>query len=566
MRLLKRLPNGDFKLVTFSDNNVPPYAILSHTWSENEEVSYQELVEHKGKAKAGYEKIRLCLEQAAKDGLRYAWVDTCAIDKSSSAELQEAINSMFKWYEQAAICYVYLGDVTDATSITSEESEFHRARWHTRGWTLQELLAPRKINFYTRHWTFIGTKYTLCQELSAITRISVDILTGDAPITYASVAQRMSWASRRETSRLEDIAYCLMGIFGVNMTMLYGEGSKAFMRLQEEISKECNDNSIFAWQNIDGAEAGKGPCGLLADHPRHFRDSWAVSSEDGGIDYPNAVFIAQTPFAMVNQGIQMESYLLTLRSGQPEVRILVLRCRTNACSYAGRGHLGILIQRKRLPGRGMMYVRIRSDALTLSQHRPHLTQTIMLAKAGLFPDDDEDEELEELDTSRYELGALNSNKLGELYLNIAPVYISQGSFTSWKVVAWTAFHRFYERMNLERKHLGQATFHRDDGEEFTIQLAIRKRVKEKTFFSSETTTYSGEASWVKDPGTGMWGWENRYVKCGDEHRLYMYVDEFSDLTAQHLVTSYMDFTFLIRIRPAEGLANSIIKLPKSFSI
>ncbi len=153
---------------------------------------------------------------------------------------------MFIWYERAAKCYVYMSDVSDVNSIEGKESQFYKARWHTRGWTLQELLAPRHVNFYTKDWTLIGTKDDLCAELSAITQIHGDILIGKSPVTTASVAQRMSWASRRQTSCVEDMAYCLMGVFSVNMTMLYGEGERAFVRLQEEICKESNDNSIFA--------------------------------------------------------------------------------------------------------------------------------------------------------------------------------------------------------------------------------------------------------------------------------------------------------------------------------
>lgn len=549
MRLLRHKSDIDFELVTFNTDDLPPYAILSHTWTDGEEVTYDELVAGTGKDKAGYDKIGFCGERAAQDGLEFFWVDTCCIDKRGSTELQEAINSMFMWYKKATICYVYLGDVTDANSVEGKDSQFRRARWHSRGWTLQELLAPHNVNFYAHDWTFIGTKGTLCTQLSDITRIHVDILNGNIPITTASVAQRMSWASRRKTSRSEDLAYCLMGIFSVNMTMLYGEGEKAFLRLQEEICKESNDNSIFAWQDVDRVEDVKVGYGLLAGHPRHFRDSWAVSSEDGGIDIPNGVFIAQTPLAMVNQGIQMKSYLLTLRSSRPEIQILVLRCRIITPSHAGKGHLGILVQRRRLPGWGFIYVRLRSDALTLSKHRPYLPRKIILAKAGLFSDGSY-EDLEDLHISRYELGPVQPEKPGLFRLNVAPVYVSQkGSLTSWRVVAWTAFHRLNERIKTEeRKLLGRITFHRDDAKQFMIQLAIRREVNANRFYS-ETTAYSCEVSWIKEPGSEPWSPANRRTDCGEEHMVWMYVDDPSDIMAQKRYIQYMDFTFLIRIRP-----------------
>ena len=170
-----------------------------------------------------------------------------AIDKRSSAELSEAINSMYTWYANAEVCYAYLSDVSESAAIDGAGSECARSRWFTRGWTLQELIAPRSMVFYSANWTKIGEKSnSISPLLSTTTGIDADILTGDRELETASVAKRMSWAARRTTTRTEDLAYSLMGIFSVNMPMLYGEGAKAFISLQEEIMKASDDETLFA--------------------------------------------------------------------------------------------------------------------------------------------------------------------------------------------------------------------------------------------------------------------------------------------------------------------------------
>jgi len=557
IRLLRHRSKDDFELITFTSYDPPPYAILSHTWTDNTEVTYDELLAGTGKDKAGYAKIRFCGEQAVRDGLQYFWVDTCCIDKRNSTELQEAINSMFMWYKKANTCYAYLSDVTDANSVEGEESQFNKARWHSRGWTLQELLAPSNVNFYTHDWTFIGTKGTLCTQLSDITRIHVDILKGEVPISAASVAQRMSWASWRQTSRSEDIAYCLMGIFSVHMTMLYGEGVKAFLRLQEEICKESNDLSIFAWHNVDSVEDGRLGYGLLAENPRQFQNSWAVTSKDQWIDISNASFIAQQPLAMVNQGIQMKSYLLTLRSSRPQIKILILRCQTSMPCEIRKGYLGILVQERKVTGRGRMYVRLRSDILTLSKHRPQFTQEILLAKAGPIPGGMY-KDLDDLQICRYVLGSVQPEKSGRLYLDMAPVYVSEGSLTSWRVVAWTAIHRLDKRIEPdERRLLGRITVSRDDGEQFVIRLAIRREDRAKILFPGETTLYSGEVSCLEESGSETWVAEDRRIDCGERNMVYVYANNLTDDTAYGGHYTFMDFTFLIRIRPSPDLDNNI---------
>jgi hypothetical protein len=245
MRLLRLEDEGEFSLVDIVGKNVLPYAILSHTWgADDEEVTYKDLVDGTGKSKAGYDKIRFCGKQAANDGLQLFWVDTCCIDKSSSAELQEAINSMFRWYRNATRCYVYLSDVSigdcDQNSQFSQfpwESAFRASRWFTRGWTLQELLAPASVEFFSQEGKRLGDKKSLERQVHEITGIALEALQGSS-LSCFSVAERFSWAEKRETTRKEDAAYSLLGIFDIHMPLIYGEGSEeAFIRLKEEIDK-----------------------------------------------------------------------------------------------------------------------------------------------------------------------------------------------------------------------------------------------------------------------------------------------------------------------------------------
>ncbi|KUI59526.1 Vegetative incompatibility protein HET-E-1 [Cytospora mali] len=209
--------------------------------------------------------------QAAKDGLKYAWVDTCCIDKSSSAELSEAINSMFRWYQRSARCYVYLSDIRSGPSW---RDELARCRWFTRGWTLQELLAPRQIHFFDQDWKYLCMKIEIIKEISTITGIDEAILEQRRPLSMVPVVQRMSWASSRHTTRIEDEAYCLMGIFDVNMPLLYGEEERAFLRLQEEIINTTSDLTILAWTHpapeIPLQRQATSHSGFLAESPRSF--------------------------------------------------------------------------------------------------------------------------------------------------------------------------------------------------------------------------------------------------------------------------------------------------------
>lgn len=298
MRLLRCDNSGNYTLTEFSDEAIPRYAILSHTWGADE-VTFEDLTNGTGKEKLGYEKIRFCGDQARKDGLQYFWIDNVCIDRSNTAELQMAVISMFRWYQNAATCYVYLSDVSaynrneTGPSLLSWEQAFRNSRWFTRGWTLQELLAPKQVEFFDRERHFLGSKNELKRLISEITNISPDVLAGQ-DIRECSVAQRMSWAAYRNTTRSEDIAYSLMGIFDVNMPLLYGEGrEKAFYRLQEEIMKRSDDHSIFAWE----LQRRYAVHGLLAPFPAAFKNSKHILS--------STTLGRRTPYGLTNRGLQI---------------------------------------------------------------------------------------------------------------------------------------------------------------------------------------------------------------------------------------------------------------------
>lgn len=237
MRLLKREPNGELVLTQHDDKNVPLYAILAHTWGE-EEVTFQDVEAGTGKSKAGWEKIDFCAAQAAADGLQYSWVDTCCIDKKNAVEFAEAMNSMFRWYQRAEKCYVFLSDVSvDESAQDVWEQAFRGSRWFNRGWTLQELLAPKSVEFFSKGRKRLGDKHSLERQIQQITGITAKALQG-SPLNEFSVDERMRWAERRDTTKEEDQAYCLLGIFDISMPLIYGEGKdNALSRLREEAQK-----------------------------------------------------------------------------------------------------------------------------------------------------------------------------------------------------------------------------------------------------------------------------------------------------------------------------------------
>ncbi|KAK0278418.1 hypothetical protein LTR35_009157 [Friedmanniomyces endolithicus] len=255
MRLLHQEPGG--LLVTNEWlTNFPKYAVLSHTWlSDKEEIKLDDVTNGTAEQKpAGYSKIQFCGKRAAIDGYKYFWVDTCCIDKTSSAELQEAITAMFRWYRNAGKCYAYLSDVSvageDVDLLGSSrpwEGAFRRSRWFTRGWTLQELLAPAAVEFYSAEGIFLGDKISLKHIVHEITGIPLTALEGD-DLSRFSASERLSWAKHRRTTRVEDQAYCLLGVLEIHMPLLYGEDEYAMVRLQQEVQKKHGE--LAKWDHL----------------------------------------------------------------------------------------------------------------------------------------------------------------------------------------------------------------------------------------------------------------------------------------------------------------------------
>jgi hypothetical protein len=297
------------KLEHFIGSNIPKYAILSHTWEE-EEVTFHELDRHRpgnldlpeprlrqliyDTTPKGYHKIWETCFKARKHGFQYAWIDTCCINKDSSAELTESINSMFRWYQNAEECYVFLSDLP---SKTSAKEGFPKCKWFTRGWTLQELIAPKKVLFYDQAWKYVGSKTAFSGLISEISNLDEEVLRGTTPAWRYSIATRMSWAAHRQTTRVEDIAYCLLGIFQVNLPMIYGEGTNAFFRLQEEIVRRTNDLTVFAWDQREGQES---PCRLFALSPEVFADTGPIER------IPQ--MLLDPVFSITNKGLRFENF------------------------------------------------------------------------------------------------------------------------------------------------------------------------------------------------------------------------------------------------------------------
>jgi Heterokaryon incompatibility protein (HET) len=365
------LDASKFTLHYFSEPNIPQYAILSHRW-DPVEISFADIQSNKKVQElAGFSKIKGCCTQARLDGWQYAWIDSCCIDKSSSSELSEAINSMFLWYSKAQVCYAYLNDVparadgpvsggsylldcrADKTKSADSlfDSRIRTSKWFSRGWTLQELLAPEFVTFFSREWKEIGTKRSLKDAISYTTGIRPEYLVGFASFLDASIAERMSWASRRVTSRVEDVAYCLLGLFGVNMPPLYGEGANAFIRLQLEIMRTTNDETLFAWTTDTGEDvAYKG--GVLAHSPAAFRYSGNVRASLFDKNRP--------PFQVTNRGLLMNVVLFSPENDAEDYMesdhfVMILNCSRNDSD----DYLSILLQK----AEENQYVRVRPEAL-----------------------------------------------------------------------------------------------------------------------------------------------------------------------------------------------------------
>ncbi|RPD59712.1 HET-domain-containing protein [Lentinus tigrinus ALCF2SS1-6] len=332
------------------------YAALSHVWCKDprRETSYHDIVRFQDEARsarsrgeilpedavlsrASY-KIRGACALARADGIDWLWVDTCCIDKASSAELEGAINAMYAWYHGSTVCYVFLQDVDAHEDPYAPDSGFRKSEWHVRGWTLQELIAPRVVLFFSRSWRFIGAKHGMAGLIADVTGVDREVITGHLPVNALSVARRMSWASRRVTTKREDEAYCLMGIFGVHIPVVYGEGSMAFLRLQEEILKRIPDESIFIWDRAlyprtALLDTGHGAFPQDA-HPAPFAPSPAFFSTSADIiSVPKnrlceiiGIPIPPTTYTSTSHGVRTTLPLLRLADG---LFVAVLACQRN---------------------------------------------------------------------------------------------------------------------------------------------------------------------------------------------------------------------------------------------
>ncbi|KAK0376891.1 HET domain-containing protein [Colletotrichum limetticola] len=294
-------------LESFAEPSEIDYAILSHTW-ESGEISFQEMsstaVASTTKSKAGFDKVAKTCEIAQEKGLGYAWIDTCCIDKSSSAELSEAINSMFRW-----------------------------CKWFTRGWTLQELIAPAAVEFYDAGWKLRFSKDVWSGRLSTITNIDIDILTFEKELSAVPVAVKMSWAAHRRTTRVEDRAYSLLGLFDIHIPMIYGEGRKAFQRLQEEIAKETDDLSLFAWVAVDENQRYRGI----------FAQELAEFTFCGNYMRCNRLTSDRNEFSITNKGVRF-TYVLGVNTDASATWLLPFLMQGNCqkCHYQHSIYIGLV--------------------------------------------------------------------------------------------------------------------------------------------------------------------------------------------------------------------------------
>ena len=261
MRLLNTATG---RFVQVEDPQKVRYAILSHVWTRPDEPHYPEQTfqdvrkiqrQHGGEESVVpffSEKVRGFCEKACADGFRLAWADTCCIDKTNDAEMAEAINSMFVWYRDASACYTILSDVDyHGGDPSGYEEALRNSNWFCRGWTLQELVAPKTVVFFSNQWQPLGSKRTLAPRTVEITGIDYDILVHVKPLNEVSASSRISWAAKRRTTRTEDEAYSLLGLLGIEMPISYGEGRVAFLRLQEKIAERTpHDASVFVWGPI----------------------------------------------------------------------------------------------------------------------------------------------------------------------------------------------------------------------------------------------------------------------------------------------------------------------------
>jgi hypothetical protein len=431
-------------LEEFLGRNIPKYAILSHRWEE-EEVSIEDMRDPSRYTKKGWQKIQKTLEIAFQAGLDYAWVDTCCINKSSSAELAEAINSMYRWYQRSEICYAFLSDLPAFESL---DVALKQCQWFTRGWTLQELIAPENVIFFDRGWNLRGSKVDLIKPLSMITGINPAVLRHEKSLASVAVAQKMSWAAHRETTRIEDTAYCLLGIFDVHMALLYGEEGKAFRRLQEEIIKSTADLSIFAWRMPLASKPAKRPkrrhfCSVLAESPLPFANSISFekirnhglhefSISNKGVKTKARILSEEIP------GEQRYRYVLSLESFRSTTPKQVLGIRLRMCGddqYMREDPWNLVkstIRLQRFPPRESYLLtklpemnlhptsQILDTSQFIAQTRSHVLQIIFPRNVGIVEAspwgryDDEDQIFDVSGDSKLDVSAMKLNIIYEL--------------------------------------------------------------------------------------------------------------------------------------------------------
>ena len=342
-----------------SDAPSSGYAILSHTWTlkPHKELELEDIrTAGTDRAKADLvqrnPKTQETCKLAQTSALSHAWIDTICIDQNSSSDKSEAINAMYRYYQNAKICFTHLFDVDghgitltdpnpnqpDTDDMEAVRKEFTDARWFSRGWTLQELLAPPQLWFYDKNWNLLGSRDELCNTIASITRIEPAVLQDAQQMWDCSIAKRMSWAAGRKTRRPEDKAYSLLGIFGVNMPMIYGEGDRAFIRLQEEIIKISDDHSLFTWSTSED----RNNSALLARSPDSFKGCTNITRE--------LLRTGDYPYSVNNRGISMR---LNLVCWSTDVYIAPINCiRQPTQQQSGTQHkeslqLGLFLKREK---------------------------------------------------------------------------------------------------------------------------------------------------------------------------------------------------------------------------
>lgn len=352
--------HGDLpRMEEFIGRPPQPFAILSHTWDQ-EEVDIQAFNNITTRTAAkGWNKIEQTCREARRCGFDYVWIDSCCIDKTNNAELSESINSMFQWYSDAELCLVYLVDFDAGAAASDRNAMLRRARWFSRGWTLQEIVAARVANFYDGAWCHFGTKSSLRNELASITNIDAEIFSPpqdpDAVgvrdlLDAMPVGRRMAWAASRQTTKPEDMAYCLIGLFQVSMPMLYGEGGEqAFIRLQEEIIRDKNDLSLFAWRSTDSSTHR----GILARSPQEFIGLSSLKLEQ------NIKFNPE--FSMSNKGLRINTFLKPTRDTDSEAVIMPLHCYMEGNKGENMPQLGLFLKNDG----ASVYFRERADGFAL---------------------------------------------------------------------------------------------------------------------------------------------------------------------------------------------------------